>query len=582
MNSSDQQMNSITYMETELYKAAEAGNINPFNDRLPTSLNELLTPKKNSILHVYLEHQRRESESTDFVGQIIDMCPQLLLQANTKGKTPLHLAARYGHSNAVKVLIDRAKNLGIDPENGPAEEKKMLRMTNEEKDTALHVAARNIQAQVVEILTKEDPEFSYSANVHGETPLYIAANMRFYGKFKRHEENRKKVIDEILSNCESVEYSGSHGRTALHASAMHGDHETARKILERDASLTRRTDDNGWSPLHYAAFFPLSTSFLTVILLLKHDVSAAYIVDSEKRTALHLAVVRGNIAAMRTIAITCPACCELVDSRGWNALHYAATTLKGALTAMFFPRLIPKFDVLIYEKDNDGNTPLHLLAALGNFRQRYLSSDCRHAYKKMCGLNKQNLSVDDILGRNFPEEKKKILESLKNVRSGPLQRPITMMKEEDLSITERGIEAHIVVAALVATVTFAAAFTMPGGYKNEQGTAVLIKNAAFAVFVISDAIAMVLSTSAIFMHFYWALLGKRGQVEEDIKEKFSDWTSTLIICAIPAMVIAFITGSYALLAPSLWLAITICFIGVAFIFFACKAYIVPLRIILNY
>jgi len=177
MNSSDQQMNSITYMEPELYEAAEVGNINPFKD-LPT-LNELLTPKKNTILHVYLENQRRGSKSTDFVGQIIDMCPQLLLQANTKGETPLHFAARYGHSNAVKVLIDRAKTLAIDPENGPAEEKKMLRMTNEEKDTALHVAARNIQAKVVKILTEEDPYFSYSANVHGETPLYIAANMRF-------------------------------------------------------------------------------------------------------------------------------------------------------------------------------------------------------------------------------------------------------------------------------------------------------------------------------------------------------------------------------------------------------------------
>jgi len=156
-----------------------------------------------------------------------------------------------------------------------------------------------------------------------------------------------------------------------------------------------------------------------------------------------------------------------------------------------------------------------------------------------------------------------------------------MMKEEDLSITESGIEAPIVVAALVATVTFAAAFTMPGGYKNEQGTAVLIKNAAFAVFVISDAIAMVLSTSALFMHFYWALLGKRGQVEEDIKENFSGWTSTLTAWAIPAMVIAFITGSYAVLAPSLWLAITICFIGVAFIFFPYKAFIVEFRTVLE-
>lgn len=280
---------------------------------------------------------------------------------------------------------------------------------------------------------------------------------------------------------------------------------------------------------------------------------------------------------------TCPACCELVDSRGWNALHYAATSITGRLPVFYgIFRRIPKFDVLIYEKDNDGNTPLHLFAAFGSYPHKFLSSDWRHAYKKMCGLNKQNLSVDDILGRNFPEEKKKILESLKDVRSGPLQRPIAMMKEEDLSITERGIEAHIVAAALVATVTFAAAITMPGGYKNEQGTAVLIKNANFAIFVISDAIAMVLSTSALYVHLYWAQLGKRGQVEEDLKQYFSYWTSTLIILAIPAMVLAFIAGSYAVLAPSLWLATTICFIGLAFSFFTSKAIIDQLRNCIKY
>jgi hypothetical protein len=123
---------------------------------------------------------------------------------------------------------------------------------------------------------------------------------------------------------------------------------------------------------------------------------------------------------------------------------------------------------------------------------------------------------------------------------------------------------------------------MPGGYKNDRGTAVLINNAVFAVFVILDAIAMVLSTSALFLHFYWALLGKRGQVEEDLKQYFSDRTTNLIIYAILAMVIAFITGSYAVLAPSLWLAITTCFIGVAYIFFASTAFIVDVRSILKY
>jgi ankyrin repeat protein len=93
----------------------------------------------------------------------------------------------------------------------------MLRMTNEEQDTALHEAARNRRSHVVEILTKEDPEFSYSANVHGETPLYIPAAA------SRGVEEREKVIDEILTNCSSVDYGGPNGRTALHAAIRVGD-----------------------------------------------------------------------------------------------------------------------------------------------------------------------------------------------------------------------------------------------------------------------------------------------------------------------------------------------------------------------
>jgi hypothetical protein len=55
-------------------------------------------------------------------------------------------------------------------------------------------------------------------NVHGETPLttYIAASS--CGR------EREKVIDEILTNCISVDYGGPNGRSALHAASKMGDH----------------------------------------------------------------------------------------------------------------------------------------------------------------------------------------------------------------------------------------------------------------------------------------------------------------------------------------------------------------------
>ena len=51
----------------------------------------------------------------------------------------------------------------------------MLRMTNEDKDTALHEAVRYHHPEVVKLLIQEDPDFTYGANTEGNTPLYIAA-----------------------------------------------------------------------------------------------------------------------------------------------------------------------------------------------------------------------------------------------------------------------------------------------------------------------------------------------------------------------------------------------------------------------
>jgi hypothetical protein len=212
---SSEKMKRISYMDPVLFKAAAEGDIDPF-EKYQTCLDQLLTPDENTILHVHLRNQSREPESTDFVDKILEMCPPLLLQANKKGETPLHLAARYGHSKVVKLLIERAKALPSDPESRVTKAKMMLRMTNGERDTALHEAARNRRSHVVEILTKEDPEFSYSANVHGETPLYIAASS--WG------QEREKVIDEILANCISVDCGGPNGRTALHGASAVGDH----------------------------------------------------------------------------------------------------------------------------------------------------------------------------------------------------------------------------------------------------------------------------------------------------------------------------------------------------------------------
>ncbi|KAJ0018920.1 hypothetical protein Pint_10339 [Pistacia integerrima] len=325
----------------------------------------------------------------------------------------------------------------------------MLRMKNNEGDTALHEAVRNNYIGVVEILTKEDHEFSYSTNNFGETPLYIAV-----------EGRSLDVVTKILETCKSASHEGTDGKTALHAAVLSGD--------------------------------------------LEFDRSSAYKEEKQRNmTALHMAASQGHENIMEAIISCCPECCEMVDDRGWNFLHFAM-------------------------KDAKGNTPLHVLAVS--------SSDLDDRYDDVIEgvltghsffLNKKNDSVKDILTYGSAELKQEIQELSKVVDVGPFRR----------------------------------AFTMPGGYQNEegpqQGTGVLTRNAAFQAFVITDAVAMMFSLSAVFAYFI-------ASTDTYTFLPLIVYSFRFTLISMVAMILAFVTGTYAVLAPSPGLAIAACTVCLSF------------------
>nr|GMD94811.1 ankyrin repeat-containing protein ITN1-like [Ipomoea batatas] len=58
-------------------------------------------------------------------------------------------------------------------------------------------------------------------------------------------------------------------------------------------------------------------------------------------------------------------------------------------------------------------------------------------------------------------------------------------------------DSCMIVATLIATVAFSAAFTAPGGNDGQTGIPIFIKRASFTVFTISDAVAMIFSMVSI-------------------------------------------------------------------------------------
>ncbi|KAI8027722.1 Ankyrin repeat-containing protein ITN1 [Camellia lanceoleosa] len=128
---------------------------------------------------------------------------------------------------------------------------------------------------------------------------------------------------------------------------------------------------------------------------------------------------------------------------------------------------------------------------------------------------------------------------------------------------QKSRETHLIVAALIATVTFTAGFTLPGSNSNNmspiQGDAIFTRQAAFKAFFVTDTVAMVLSTSAVFIYFITALYANQTKLFNRVI-----WAFCLTILAMGAMVLAFVTGTYATLGNPSGLAIATCVVGCCF------------------
>lgn len=100
-------------------------------------------------------------------------------------------------------------------------------------------------------------------------------------------------------------------------------------------------------------------------------------------------------------------------------------------------------------------------------------------------------------------------------------------------------ESYTITAALITTIMFAAAITVPGGNNQDTGIPVFSNNKAFAIFAISDAISLFTSTTSLLM--FLSILTARFSEEDflfNLPTKLIIGLATLFIST-TAMIVAF-------------------------------------------
>ncbi|KAJ4950678.1 hypothetical protein NE237_027510 [Protea cynaroides] len=621
-------------MKIALYNAAVVGECEKL-EGFKAELESQETLEKNTVLHVAVKvaaARKAPYENGGKLGpirKICELCPSLIRRANLKGDTPLHIAARGGRSDVVKLLVKETKSVD--------EVVSLVTMVNSKKDTALHEALRNHHLfdrkyqpeylDVVKTLIYKNEELPNLINDDGESPVFIAAREGLYD-----------FLEELLS-CSS-EYGGPCKTTALHVAVLLREEgekiakdgilpaktgETKKtvldiigKLMEAKPDLIKEEDESKRTPLHYAANLPshkkVKDSHEKVKKLLDltagpdddHKYSVVYHPDKNGMTALHYAAHTGATKSIDELFERCSVCFEQVDNKGWTTLHFAVaggssddSTIKYIIKNKN-EKLRSISMAMVNDRDKNGDTPLHLAARIPNYDALSFLMDLPEVNKR--ARNNDNLTALDILKATGTEsmddlglEKKSLANNLKKKtgaisseapkvaakedtqQDGELQK-VGSQRMEDLD-NERQVagdnsekgnlrDIELLVATLIATVTFAASFTMPGGYNNEgpdEGMANLSSEPAFQIFLVANTGAMALSTAAIFTHLN-AVMSTFDRSKSSKADRSFNKANLFTVIAIIGMVIAFVAGTYLVLANNKPLAIWSTVIGCCLFF----------------
>ncbi|KAF8391991.1 hypothetical protein HHK36_022331 [Tetracentron sinense] len=544
-------------MDARLVEAATKGDVQVL--RQPPFINSDLlqhstTPLGNSALHLAVR-----SGQTEFCEELYRKCRPLLWKKNLKGETPLHIAARTGYFSVTGSLLSEICSVTPlrDVENGEVlQAHDILRTVTAENDTALHEAIRNRHPAVARLLTIADPKLWSFTNNAGESPLYLATQHGL----------EKMVLQALRIRPTSLAFShqGPNGRTVLHAAIMGGHLGITRILVEERRELIKEKDSNGRTAFHYAASIPDIT---TVQLLLKFKPSVAYMVDIDGRSPLHEAAINGHIDIVKELLQHCPDIVDISDVRGQNVLHVAIKSRKSSVVKYLLSNY--KLDGIFNQRDIDGNTALHL--ATIHCQPTVVEKLVAEHGVDVRAENKQSLTVLDILQLDSQPnnifKQGGVMGSLigatvvrfpsQPITARKYNRPATPEATSSTEYSKKSVDTILIVATLIATVAFTAALTMPGGYKSEapnQGTAVLIRKAAFIAFVIFDASAINYAMCAVFLLLWASISGH---------EVFAKSVSTAIyytLVSLGFITSAFAVAFYAVLSDLPWLAIIACLI----------------------
>lgn len=250
---------------------------------------------------------------------------------DSNGRTPLSLAAEKGYSEAAKPVLQHGANV----------------MMKDNRDwTALHWACKQGHEPMARLLAEHGVDIG-AKDKQGATALYWAA-----------EKGYEAMVRLLLENGAEVNLREGRGITPLQGASSSGHEGVVRLLLDKGAEIDAKDDYFGRTALHRAA----GGGHVRILqLLLEHgaDVNAT---NNWGRTALHRATGAGREAVTRLLLEHRADTSLKETAQGATALHGAADG--GHTTVMSL--LIDNGADVTARNEEKWATPLHWAARRGH------------------------------------------------------------------------------------------------------------------------------------------------------------------------------------------------------------------------
>ncbi|CBI28761.3 unnamed protein product, partial [Vitis vinifera] len=553
----DEDVEQDRLMDSRMYMQATRGRVDEFIQILESISSEKelqsseilsqVSPRNNTCLHIAVRFGHHEHAE-----YIVKECPDLIKKTNSTGDTALHIAARKKDLSFVKFAMDSCPSGSGASRDVEKAEHPLLIIVNKEGNTVLHEALINRckQEEVVEILIKADPQVAYYPNKEGKSLLFLAAEAHYFHVVEAIGKPKVEKHKNINRDREA--------KSAVHGAILGKNKEMLEKILA--LKIVHQRDEHGRTPLHYAA----SIGYLEgVQTLLAKDQSNfdRYHRDDEGFLPIHVASMRGYVDIVKELLQVSSDSIELLSKHGENILHVAAKYGKDNVVDFLLKK--KGHENLINEKDKEGNTPLHLATTYAHPKVvNYLTWDKRVDVNLV--NNEGQTAFDIAVSVEHPTSlhQRLIWTALKSTgarRAGNSKVPPKPSKSPNTDEYKDRVNTLLLVSTLVATVTFAAGFTVPGGYNSSDpnaGVAIFLMRNMFQMFVICNTIAMYTSILAAII-LIWAQLGDLNLMDPAFR-----FALPLLGLALYAMSFGFMAGVSLVVSNLHWLAIVVFIIGI--------------------